>query len=82
MGIGLLVIVQVAAGFVPPLVLPASRAPRALRTGCLVSMRVSPVPSLHDGLAELVDKYDAFLIDQWGVMHDGTKACSLSRFSQ
>jgi len=73
---------QVAAGFVPQLVLPASRAPCALRTGCLVSMRATSAPSLHDGIAEFVDKYDAFLIDQWGVMHDGTKACSLLRFFQ
>ncbi|CAM9165842.1 unnamed protein product, partial [Phaeothamnion confervicola] len=26
------------------------------------------------GLLPVVDKYDAFLIDQWGVMHDGTRA--------
>jgi len=29
---------------------------------------------LHGGLEELAEKYDAFLIDQWGVMHDGKKA--------
>jgi len=27
--------------------------------------------ALHTGIEALADKYDAFLIDQWGVMHDG-----------
>jgi len=27
-----------------------------------------------DGLAELADSYDAFIIDLWGVLHDGTTA--------
>ena len=25
------------------------------------------------GLSEIIDKYDVFLLDQWGVMHDGNK---------
>jgi len=37
-------------------------------------------PLLHDGLEALADKYDAFLIDQWGVMHDGTTVTSTPAF--
>jgi len=37
-------------------------------------------PLLHDGLEALADKYDAFLIDQWGVMHDGTAVISAPAF--
>jgi len=32
------------------------------------------LPSVCSGMGELADKYDAFLLDQWGVMHDGTRA--------
>ncbi len=31
-------------------------------------------PTLHAGLADLADRYDAFIVDLWGVMHDGVKA--------
>ena len=27
---------------------------------------------IHQGMSTLADKYDAFLLDQWGVIHDGT----------
>lgn len=30
-------------------------------------------PKPVSGLSEVLDRYDAFLIDQWGVMHDGRK---------
>lgn len=30
-------------------------------------------PRPVSGLSEVLDRYDAFLIDQWGVMHDGRK---------
>jgi hypothetical protein len=26
------------------------------------------------GMKDIADKYDAYLLDQWGVLHDGTKA--------
>ena len=26
------------------------------------------------GLKEIYQKYDAFILDQWGVMHDGHKS--------
>ena len=29
---------------------------------------------LTDGVSELADRYDGFLIDQWGVLHDGQRA--------
>ena len=25
------------------------------------------------GLADIIDQYDVFILDQWGVMHDGIK---------
>ncbi len=31
-------------------------------------------PSFHPGLAALADRYDAFIVDLWGVMHDGVTA--------
>ena len=31
-------------------------------------------PSLHQSLAELVDLYDAFILDQFGVLHNGVNA--------
>lgn len=30
--------------------------------------------SLHNNLSEITDKYDAFFIDLWGVIHDGIEA--------
>ena len=30
----------------------------------------SEVP-LYDGMAALADRYDAFILDVWGVLHDG-----------
>ena len=24
-----------------------------------------------DGLSNIIDQYDVFILDQWGVMHDG-----------
>lgn len=29
---------------------------------------------VHDGVAAIEDDYDAFILDLWGVLHDGTKA--------
>ena len=31
-------------------------------------------PAFHPGLAALADRYDAFIVDLWGVMHDGIAA--------
>ncbi|WP_420346425.1 TIGR01459 family HAD-type hydrolase [Pelagibius sp.] len=31
-------------------------------------------PSFYPGLAALADRYDAFIVDLWGVMHDGIAA--------
>ena len=34
-----------------------------------------PTPlRIIEGLQDIVDKYDVFLLDMWGVMHDGTMA--------
>ncbi len=33
----------------------------------------SPVP-IHDGMAALADSYDAFILDLWGVLHNGIAA--------
>ncbi len=30
-------------------------------------------PRVHEGMATLMDAHDAFIIDQWGVLHDGSK---------
>jgi ribonucleotide monophosphatase NagD (HAD superfamily) len=75
-----LLLAATADGFSSPLargelgraLLPSVHASRALS---VVSMcAADPKPALCGGLEELADKYDAFLIDQWGVMHDGTNA--------
>ncbi|MGE0724361.1 MAG: TIGR01459 family HAD-type hydrolase, partial [Alphaproteobacteria bacterium] len=29
---------------------------------------------IHDDISALVERYDAFILDVWGVLHDGTKA--------
>ncbi|MFQ5775879.1 MAG: TIGR01459 family HAD-type hydrolase [Kiloniellaceae bacterium] len=29
---------------------------------------------IHDGLASLADRYDGFIVDLWGVLHDGARA--------
>ena len=26
-----------------------------------------------EGLVDIINQYDVFILDQWGVMHDGTK---------
>ena len=31
-------------------------------------------PSLHTSFSEIVDRYDAFILDQFGVLHDGVSA--------
>ena len=36
-------------------------------------MTESPI-AIHDGLAELADRYDAFILDLWGVLHNGVAA--------
>ena len=28
------------------------------------------------GIGEIINKYEVFILDQWGVMHDGNKAYS------
>lgn len=33
----------------------------------------APAPSPLDGIGQVVDRYDAFLIDQFGVLHEGTR---------
>ena len=38
------------------------------------SQRMYPNLEVSAGMQDIVDKYDAFLLDQWGVLHDGTKA--------
>jgi len=34
-------------------------------------VRESALPVILDGLAEIADRYDGFIIDLWGVIHDG-----------
>jgi ribonucleotide monophosphatase NagD (HAD superfamily) len=29
---------------------------------------------IHHGLSEIADRYDAFVVDLWGVLHDGVSA--------
>jgi ribonucleotide monophosphatase NagD (HAD superfamily) len=40
----------------------------------MVSPVIKPTVELHQGMKDIADKYDAFLLDQWGVLHDGTIA--------
>ncbi len=35
------------------------------------SSATKPTVELHQGMKDIADKYDAFLLDQWGVLHDG-----------
>ena len=34
------------------------------------------IPLTINGLEEIYNNYDAFILDQWGVMHDGTQGYS------
>ena len=34
------------------------------------------IPRTIKGIDEIIDKYDVFILDQWGVMHDGLKGFS------
>lgn len=49
-------------------------ARRALVLSTLVGTRGSLVQTPISGLSSIVDRYDAFLLDQFGVMHDGKNA--------
>lgn len=31
------------------------------------------LPQFHEGMRAVVDQYDLFIVDQWGVLHDGEK---------
>ena len=31
-------------------------------------------PRILTGLSEIIDRYDGFILDLWGVLHDGCKA--------
>ena len=33
-----------------------------------------PAPPIIDGVAAIADRYDGFILDLWGVMHDGVRA--------
>ena len=33
---------------------------------------------LISGISEIIDKYDVFILDQWGVIHDGKKGYTLA----
>eukprot|EP00960_Hanusia_phi_P069681 767141-Hanusia_phi.AAC.12 len=46
--------------------------PRSLT--CQASQSATKSTQVWNGVGELADRYDAFLIDQWGVMHDGKTA--------
>ncbi len=45
-----------------------------LRMVRMVSSVTKPTVELHQGMKDIADKYDAFLLDQWGVLHDGKVA--------
>ena len=47
--------------------LPACRARHCSSPVAMSSASVE----FHEGIEALAGEYDAFLIDQWGVMHDG-----------
>jgi HAD superfamily hydrolase (TIGR01459 family) len=77
----LILFANAAAGFHAPLAPLTRRAawsrgagpPRVRR--CLAVLAAAAAPAaLHGGLEELAERYDAFLIDQWGVMHNGKTA--------
>ena len=71
---------KTAAGFHAPLG-PLTRraawspgAPPRVRRGLAVFAAAASPAARHGGLEELAERYDAFLIDQWGVMHNGKTA--------
>jgi hypothetical protein len=37
----------------------------------MLSSVTKPTVELHQGMKDIADNYDAFLLDQWGVLHDG-----------
>ena len=46
----------------------------SIRSGTTARLRASSFsPTLLGGLADLADDYDVFLVDQWGVLFDGSK---------
>ena len=77
-GLFLLGAAATAEGFVcvsPELMGAARRAGKRPRPAvCVKASHAEAAPNVHPGLEQLADEYDAFLIDQWGVMHDGTNA--------
>ena len=72
---GLLAHAAVAAAFGIACPLNLVRRPlpslRARQCSPPIAMSESSGAQLHDGIEALAGKYDAFLVDQWGVMHDG-----------
>jgi len=51
--------------------LPGRHARARCTRSATMSSASADASALHTGIEALADKYDAFLIDQWGVMHDG-----------
>ena len=70
----LLLRAAVTDGFVLPSILRSSLLPHVRSRRSCSAVAMCAAPSLHQGLEQLADKCDAFLIDQWGVMHDGKTA--------
>ena len=68
--------VSAAAAFLPPSTAPRA-SPHQQRTlhSTTITTHMSAPSSrdvhLANGLRDMAHQYDAFLIDQWGVMHDG-----------
>ena len=82
---GLLAHAAVAAAFSIACPLNLARRPlpvlRARQCSPPVAMSESSGAQLHEGIEALADSYDAFLVDQWGVMHDGkTVGCRWMMF--
>jgi len=70
-----LVLLVVAAALPPARLSCSTRAPRAHQVN--VQSQSKAIALALDGLnRQVFDKYDAFLVDQWGVLHDGQRPYS------
>jgi HAD superfamily hydrolase (TIGR01459 family) len=39
-----------------------------------VSVSIPRMIAIHDGLSAIADRYDGYIVDLWGVLHDGVRA--------
>src|SRR5689334_21492051 len=53
---------------------PLSPLGQTLQKSLMAETAKHPAPPIIDGVAAIADRYDGFILDLWGVMHDGVRA--------